>query len=87
MATKTTAPTHTVETGHTTPTGQPAIKATCGCEICGDTVIIVRADYAEQYGLAKNTKTAHTHIHNLVRMALSPLAGAPQMRANGPWKA
>lgn len=87
MATKTTAPTHTIETGHASPTGQPAVKATCGCSVCGNTAIIIRADYAAQQGLAKATKTAHTHVHNLVRMALSPLANAPQMRANGPWKA
>lgn len=88
MAAKTTAPTHTVKTlSAPAPNGQDAVKVTCQCKVCGTDAAIVRTAYADEHNLAARTKDAHTHVHNLVRMAHSNLRFAPQVKANGPWVA
>jgi hypothetical protein len=90
MAAKTKPPTHTVETLDTAaPNGEEAVKVTCHCAVCagrGAATIVGRV-YAEEYNLSAQTMDAYTHVHNLVLMANGPLAHAPQVKANGPWKA
>ena len=82
MTTKTQTPTHTVDTlEHPAPNGECAVKVTCFCSACSAKSAIVRESYAEQH------KMTATHVHNLVQMAHSPLQGAPQVKANGPWAA
>lgn len=85
MTTATTA--HTVQSGHTAPNGQAAVKATCHCTVCNGRSAIVRTAYADEHHIAKDTKAAYTHVHNLVQMAHGPLRFAPQVQANGPWAA
>ena len=88
MTTKTA--THTVETPDTpAPGGQDAVKVTCLCQVCAGRGIaaLVRKAYADEHNLSRQNKTAYAHAHNLVQMANSPLAAAPQVKANGPWAA
>jgi hypothetical protein len=71
------------------PNGDEAVKIACHCTTCGERGIAatVRKVYADQHNLGAQAEDAYTHIHNLVLMASSPLANAPQVRANGPWVA
>lgn len=84
------AATHTVETlDSPAPNGEKAVKVTCHCVLCAKNggAAIVRKVYAEEHDLGAQTKSAYTHVHNLVLMANGPLARAPQVKANGPWAA
>jgi len=90
MPAKPKAPTHTVEAlGMSAPNGEGAVKVICHCAVCSERGIaaIVRTAYADEHDLGTQTEDASTHVHNLVLMANSPLANAPQIRANGPWAA
>lgn len=90
MTAKPKPPTHSVETLEVpAPNGEDAVKVVCQCVVCSERGIaaIVRTAYADEHDLGAQTEDASTHVHNLVLMANSPLANAPQMRANGPWAA
>lgn len=90
MAAKPKAPTHTVAALDIPAlSGEEAVKVVCHCAVCAerDFAAIVRKAYADEHNLGAQTEDTATHAHNLVLMANSPLADAPQVRANGPWAA
>lgn len=72
----------------TTRNGQPAYLITCGCGAhpLGDTAILSEA--AGMALAARKGKAQSDRIHGHVNLAHHPaLSRAPQIRANGPWKA
>jgi hypothetical protein len=90
MADKSKSPSHAVEAlDIPAPNGDEAVRVICHCAVCAERGIsaIVRKAYADEHNLGTQTEDASTHVHNLVLMANSPFANAPQMRANGPWAA
>jgi hypothetical protein len=54
---------------------------TCNCSTCNGLSARVKGDGTTAGG----KKITATAIHNLVRMAHSPLAKAASTQANGPW--